>query len=338
MFLLPACSSVSYYWEKIQGHAEILDQQRPLQDVIDDPETAPEIKQRLINVQAARNFASKELLLPDNNSYRNYADIGRDYVVWTVVATPPYSVKAEQWCFLFVGCLSYRGYFSRQTAEEFANELKQQGKDVYVAGTKAYSTLGWFDDPLLNTMLYKNEAYRVGIIFHELAHQKMYVEDDTDFNEAFATTVEQQGVKRWFLLKGNKPKYKKYLLAKKRDEQFKQLLLDTKEQLKNLYAKKLDNTQMQNQKQQVFKDLQQRYQQYKSKWNNYSGYDKWMSQDLNNAHLALVATYNDLIPAFRGLFKAVNNDFKMFYKQVNELKEFEIKQRHRGLIKYAEKK
>lgn len=326
-FLLQGCSTAGYYWEKVQGHYEIVDKQQPVQDVIDNPETPSIVRERLINTQAARNFASVALQLPDNDSYRNYADIGRDYVVWTVVATPPYSVKAKEWCFIIVGCLSYRGYFSKQRAEEFAEELIKQNMDVYVSGTKAYSTLGWFDDPLLNTMLYRSEAYRVGIIFHELAHQKIYVEDDTSSNEAFATAVELEGVKAWFSQPEKKHEYKNYIISRQRDDDFKKMLKQARGQLNELYETNVKKEILEEKKAYIFRQLQESYKKFKQRWNNYSGYDKWMAKKLNNAHLALVATYNDRIPAFRNLFKQSGSDFKLFYQKVEKLMSLEKKER-----------
>lgn len=331
-FMLQACTSLGYYWEKVQGHAEILNKQRPLQEVIDDPKTTAEIKQRLQSAQQARDFASAVLKLPDNDSYRNYVDIERDYVVWTVVATPPYSIKAKQWCFLIVGCLSYRGYFSKQAAEEFAADLKKQGMDVYVAGTRAYSTLGWFDDPLLSTMLYKSEAHRIGIIFHELAHQQLFVEDDTAFNEAFASSVELQGIKAWFENKKDQQAYQDYQLSKNRDRDFKKLLQQTHEQLKRLYNSVQSKKDKASEKIAIFKTLTINYIKFKKQWDDYAGYDKWMSQELNNAHLALVATYNNWIPAFVALHKSANYDFELFYKNVKILSEKNKKQREKLLL------
>ncbi len=322
---------MGYYWEKIQGHAELLNKQQPVQGVIDNPQTDPEVKALLRNAQQARNFASKVLLLPDNESYRNYVDVGRDYVVWTVVATPPYSIEPKEWCFLIVGCLSYRGYFSKQAADTFAVTLKQQEMDVYVSGTKAYSTLGWFDDPLLSTMLYKSEAYRVGIIFHELAHQKIYVENDTAFNEAFATSVELEGIKAWFRKMDNPEKFKKYLIAKKRDKDFKSLLKFTRKELKVLYESNKTQQQLKAIKEKIFVRLQLSYKKFKIRWNNYSGYDRWMAQGLNNAHLALVATYNNWLPAFSRLFENANSDYNIYYKEVRRLAELDKLQREKQL-------
>ena len=324
---LQSCSSLGYYWEKIQGHAEIVNNQVPVQDVIDNPETSSIVRERLINVQAARDFATKVLQLPDNESYRNYVDIGRENAVWTVVATQPYSIKPKEWCFFIVGCLSYRGYFSKQKADEFAEELKKQNMDVYVSGTKAYSTLGWFNDPLLSSMLYKSEAYRVGIIFHELAHQKIYVEDDTASNEAFASTVELEGVKTWFNQAEKKHMYKDYLISRQRDEDFKNLLKQTRRQLNTLYNNESKKVDVEKQKVKVFELLQVAYKEFKHRWDNYSGYDKWMSNKLNNAHLALISTYNDRIPAFQALFKKANYDYKSFYEKVEQLMSIEKNKR-----------
>ena len=333
VFCLQSCTSLAYYWEKIEGHSEILNKQRPIQDVIDDPKTTQEIKQRLINAREARKFASEVLKLPENDSYRNYVDIGRDYVVWTVVATPPYSIKPKEWCFIIVGCLSYRGYFSKQSAEDFAAELRKRNMDVYVAGTKAYSTLGWFDDPLLNTMLYKSEAYRIGIIFHELAHQQMYADSDTAFNEAFATTVELQGIKHWFTLADKQQLYADYVAAKNRDKDFKNLLKQAQENLKSIYALEQSDNVLESKKMQVFKKLKNQYQKFKQRWSDYNGYDKWMSQPLNNAHLALVATYNNWVPALSQLFEQSNHDYKIFYKKIEQLKDLDKQQREVKLNK-----
>jgi len=331
--LMQGCSSLAYYWEKIQGHTEILSKQEPVQEVIDNPKTPDKVRQKLISTQKARVFASEVLQLPDNDSYKNYVDLKQDYVVWTVVATPPYSIKAKQWCFFIVGCLSYKGYFSEQDAEASAKELKAENMDVYVSGTKAYSTLGWFDDPLLSTMLYNSEAYRVGIIFHELAHQKMYVEDDTSFNEGFASTVELEGIQAWFSRDTKKEEYKRYIIFRERDDAFKKLLQATREELKQAYSLNLDSKAMHENKIKIFNELQLAYKKLKEQWRGYSGYDKWMSQDLNNAHLALIATYNDHIPAFRKLFKNVNNDYELFYQQVEKISELDKDKRSEELNK-----
>ena len=314
-----ACSVTGYYLDAINGHANILNQQRPVEDVLNDQAVSPLIREKLLNLVEARRFASNELLLLDNDSYRQYSDIKRQFVVWNVVATRPLSLKPKQWCYVFVGCMSYRGFFDEEKANNYANELQQQGWDVYVGGVKAYSTLGWFDDPFLNTMLYASEASRVGLLFHELAHQQVYRKNDSTFNESFATTVEQEGLRRWFMNKGNKKNYEDYLQASQRDQQFHQLLLKTQIELRKIYSRNIGDLDKLRYKNKQFQQLKTDYRQLKISWENISAYDAWMAKDLNNAHLALIATYNKLIPQFQTLLNRSGNNLEHFYQEVKNL-------------------
>lgn len=311
--------------DTINGHFEILDKARPIEDIIGENESE-ELTRKLKEFQQARKFATDVLLLPSNDSYKEYADIGRPFAVWNVIAAPALSVQPKKWCFIFVGCISYRGYFNKQDAELYAEELRKQGFDVYVAGARAYSTLGWFDDPLLNTMMYKSESARVGILFHELAHQKFYIDDDSAFNEAFATTIEQEGVKRWFRYKQNNNKlteFEKHLIRRK---EFSALLLHYRNVLKILYTTKSSKEFILSEKKKIFKEIKQDYTRLKRKWNGYDGYDKWMNQDLNNAHLALVSTYNDLVPIFSKKFNE-SQSISDFYEYIVNLSNYDIKKR-----------
>lgn len=328
-----ACSSFGYYMDLMSGHSELLEQQKPVAEILADKETKPKLRKLLETSQNIRDFASKSLHLPENDSYRLYADLKRRYAIWNVVAAKEFSVNAKKWCFLFVGCLSYRGYFSKQDAVEYANELKQEGYDVYVAGAKAYSTLGWFDDPLLNTMMYKSEALRAGIIFHELSHQVVYIDNDSAFNEAFATTVEQEGIRRWMGKQGKEKEYQTYLLNKKRESAFNHLLQTTREELKLLYKSKEIDLEKRKSKKHIFAVMQKKYHQLKELWGGYDGYDLWMSQEINNAHLLLIATYHDLVPIFQTMLIKENNNLKEFYKAVDkygslnkEQRNFQLKQ------------
>ena len=321
------CSSFGYYVDLMAGHNELVEQQKPVSEILASKETRPKLRELLKTSQNIRDFASKNLYLPENDSYRSYADLKRPYAVWNVVAAKEFSVNAKKWCFLIVGCLSYRGYFSKPDAAAYANELKKKGYDVYVAGANAYSTLGWFDDPLLNTMMYKSEARRAGIIFHELAHQVVYIDDDSAFNEAFATTVEQEGIRRWLTTKGKEETYQKYLVNKKRDAQLNALLKQTREALKAVYARKLSDADKRAAKQKVFAEMQGKYQQLKKSWQGYSAYDKWMQQDLNNAHLLLISTYHDMVPMFQAMLSQQNNNLKNFYTAVEKLGSLEKAQR-----------
>ena len=324
---LSACSSFGYYMDLMEGHSELMEQRKPIKELLSQNDTKSELRNLLVKSQKMRDFATKRLHLPDNNSYRMYADLKRNYVVWNVVAAKEFSVKARKWCFLFVGCLSYRGYFSKKDATLYANELKKKGYDVYVAGAKAYSTLGWFDDPLLNTMMYKSEAYRAGIIFHELAHQVVYIDDDSAFNEAFATTVEEEGIRRWLDKDGNVEKYKNYLLNKERENQLNQLLRTTREKLDYLYKSDVGSEKKRAAKKEIFSQMQNEYQQLKKSWKGYNAYDGWMNQNLNNAHLLLIATYNDLVPTFKAMLQNEKNDLKHFYRAVEKLAKLDKEKR-----------
>jgi len=334
---LGGCSNAGYYLGALSGHAQLLNAQHPLEQVLADPALPTETRVRLKTMQEARDFASRELGLPDNDSYRNYADLGREYAVWNVVATPPYSLTPKQWCFIFVGCISYRGYYQRQQAETYADALRAQGLDVQVAGVRAYSTLGWSDDPLLNTMLYRSEARRVGIIFHELAHQQLFIKDDSTFNESFATFVEQEGVRRWFLLRDQAQSghYQGYLDELDRDARFKQLLLQTREKLQRLYQQKTDEGYRRKEKARIFAELKRSFADLKKRDPAFSAYDRWMAQDLNNAHLALVATYHEYVPAFAQLLKAKQGDLRAFYRAAEDLAQKDQEKRRTQLQQWA---
>lgn len=329
---LSGCSSLSFYLDAVNGHAAILNQTRPVGEVIADPKTSTKARTALLDIQRARQFAVEALQLPANDSYRDYADIGREYAVWNVIATPELSVVPRQWCFLFAGCLNYRGYFSEQQADDYAADLDQQGYDTYVAGARAYSTLGWFDDPLLNTMLLHNEARRIGIVFHELAHQKLYLADDPAFNESFAVFIEQEGVRRWFAARERTQAYARYRQTVDRRRQFHALLLKTRQRLKQLYASDQGEAVKRTTKQQYFAQLKQAYQTLKREWGGYSGYDKWMQQPLNNAHLALIATYREQVAGFEQLLDSLDGDLRAFYQAVEELASLSPEQRKKALL------
>ncbi|MFO8025790.1 aminopeptidase [Thiohalophilus sp.] len=333
---LSGCSTVSYYLQAVNGHAAILNQARPVSEVISNPDTGTELRAALLDIQNARQFAVEALQLPDNDSYRYYADIDREYAVWNIIATPPLSIEPHQWCFLFAGCLNYRGYFSEQQANEYAAGLEKEGYDTYVAGARAYSTLGWFEDPLLNTMLLRNEARRVGIVFHELAHQKFYFADDPSFNESFAVFIEQEGVKRWFAARGRNQAYTHYRQTLERRRQFHNLLLTTRQRLKRLYASDLNDMLKQARKRHHFAQLKQDYQILKQQWAGYGGYDNWMQQRLNNAHLALIATYREQVAGFEQLLDSLDGDLTDFYKAIEKLAGLTPEQRKKILLNNVE--
>jgi predicted aminopeptidase len=317
--VLSGCASPLYYAQAISGQLEIIAKRRPIEEVLSDPATPAQTRGQLKLVQRLRDFASRELTLPDNQSYRRYADLGRPFAVWNVFAVPELSLEPKKWCFIVAGCVSYRGYFARDKAEQFAASLKRKGYDVYVGGVPAYSTLGWFDDPLLNTFIHKTEAELAGLLFHELAHQKIYVSGDSAFNESFATVIELEGVKRWFQQSGNAKEAEAYRQKIQRREQFTALMLKHRALLKDIYASNLSDAEKRLAKMRVFGELRNDYAKLKTSWNGYAVFDNWFAQDLNNAHLIAIGLYTQYVAAFQALLAQHGGDLATFYREVERL-------------------
>ncbi|HTW38089.1 MAG TPA: aminopeptidase [Steroidobacteraceae bacterium] len=312
---LPGC----YVLQAAHGEVAVLAKRRPIAQVIEDPKTPPRLRATLEQVRAAREFATRELYLPNNRSYRTYADIGRPYVVWNVVAAPEFSVVPQHWCFPIVGCVAYRGYFSERRARAFAAQLKARGFDVSLGGVPAYSTLGRFADPVLNTMLPYGNTELAGIIFHELAHQLLYVPGDSSFNEAFAVTVEHEGVKRWLLLQGRAADLARYEAADARDLAYVRLFRRYRAMLARLYASGLAVARMRERKRAVFAALAADMSRLAARSRGPAPYQDWIDAGLNNADLASVATYYDCVPGFERLLRADGGDLKRFYANVRNL-------------------
>ena len=313
---LTGCSTLNFYGQAVRGQVELLRARRPLAMVIDDPTTPPAIQIKLRVAAAARTFASDALALPANASYTTYADLHREYMVWNVFAAPPYSLELHHSCYLIVGCLTYRGYFSAADAKAYGATLRQQGLEVFVGGVAAYSTLGWFSDPVASTMLKGSSAELVKTVFHELAHQLIYVPDDATFNESFATSVANLGFVRW---RAQDPMARAVIDDVRDDAPLIALLLDTRVQLETLYASALPPADKEARKQVLFAELNTSYLALKAKWGGTPTYDRWMTEDMNNAKLASVATYHDYVPAFTALFHRAGDDFSRFYASVRDL-------------------
>lgn len=316
--LLVACTEVGYYTQCVSGHWDVMRRCRPIDELLADNSLPADRRAQLTTIQAARNFASAELGLPDNDSYRKFADLERPYVVWNVVAVPEFSLEPKQWCFPVAGCVSYRGYFDEAAAHHEADRLAGEGYETDVYGVQAYSTLRWFDDPVLNTFLDGPELRAVALVFHELAHQVVYVADDSRFNEAFASTVELEGIKRWLKQNGTDAQWAQYRAHAERAEAFHALLLKSRERLADLYAGPLGDSAKRQGKAEILEATRRSYNELKASWNGYAGYDTWMSRGFNNARLASVATYRDLVPAFQGLLAAAGGDLPAFYEKVRE--------------------
>lgn len=330
---LNGCSHIAYYGQAAAGQWDIFRRSQPIAQVVANPTTSDTLKQQLSDILQIRAFASQKLYLPDNRSYTYYADLERPYAVWSVVAAPRFSLTPKQWCFLLLGCISYRGYFSQEKAQLLAAELRAQDYDVYVAGVVAYSTLGWFVDPVLNTVLAWSRPHIASVIFHELAHQQLYIPNDTTFNESFAVTIEKVGVERWLAQQGTPEESTAYQVSRQREAEFIDLVLATRNRLQVIYQKDLPRTELQLAKESAFDDLRNQYVQLRARWGNYTGYDKWFKDDLNNAKLASVVTYQALVPSFRALLAQKKGDLPSFYAEVEKLGKLSKEQRYLALEK-----
>ena len=334
--LTGGCSSVGYYSQSAMGQLSLWWNAEPINDILSDSEKSHDLKQRLELVLEIRSFASEQLALPDNDSYREYVELDREYVVWNVVAAPEFSMKMQEWCFPIVGCLRYRGYFAQEDAEVLGQELRDKGLDVVVYGVAAYSTLGWFDDPILNTVIKRKEAALAGLVFHELAHQQLFIKGDTAFNEGFAKTVELVGVQRWMRHRNSPELIQEFMQRQERKKQFLQLVSDTSAKLKQLYISEIPDEQKRSTKAQIFESMRTQYVQLKQSWGGNTAYDKWFAKDLNNAKLGAVATYEDYVPAFLRLLEQNKQDLPAFFKAAKELGELpkvERGERIKGLLK-----
>jgi len=330
---LPGCGTV-YVMQAAGGEWQVMRARRPIDKVLKDPKTPQELRDTLAEVNAAREFASHELALPDNRSYRTYADVRRPYVVWNVVAAPEFSVHPKQWCFPIAGCVAYRGYFVEKRARSFAADLSKRGFDVTLDGVPAYSTLGKFADPVLSTMLPYGPDELAAIIFHELAHQLLYVKNDTQFNEAFATTVENAGLERWLTLNGHADRIQRYRKDSTREREYVDVFARTRAQLARLYASGLPVAAMRAQKAQTFAALADEIKGLEKRQGVKSTvYDEWIKEGLNNARLASEANYYDCVPGFERLLVEQGNDLPRFYAAARELARLPMTERHEKLCK-----
>jgi len=317
LLMLSACSTLSYYSQTAKGHLTLMAKRKPIKRVLQDASVTEDRKRQLKLVQEILDFAHQRLKLPDNGSYEKYVELRRKAVTWNVIVTPKYSMTPSQWCFPVVGCISYKGYFSEKKALKEAKSLEALGYDVYVADATAYSTLGWFKDPIVSTMLDHGIILTAETIFHELAHQQVYHKNDSEFNEAFATAVGQVGTRLW--LKQKHPdSLKFYQEHLRKQRQFIGLLLDTSKRLDKLYHIKMSDNETEKKKQQIIQELRKRYAQLKQSWHGDNRYDAWFDKPINNARLALIGVYFEQIPKFVRLIEQGNYDFPKFYQKMKE--------------------
>lgn len=331
---LSGCHTLSFYGQAVKGQYEIFAHQEPIEKLAAEPNTPSTLKGRFTLLEELRAFASTELKLPTDSHYRKYVDVHRPYVVWNVEAAPEFSLQPKTWWYPLLGSLEYRGYFSKAGATNYAASLRAQGYDVSVGGVGAYSTLGWFKDPVLNTFIFEDDADLAEIIFHELAHQRLFVRGDTDFNEAFATTVGQEGARRWLRARNNSAALEEYLKHLQRTDEFVHLVMKTRLRLETLYGDRLtadgkihaadkksaeSSETLRAEKQRVLSDMQAEFGRLRSTWGGDCEYDGWFKHPINNAQLNSVAAYYDLVPAFEQLLAANGGDMKKFYQAAEGL-------------------
>lgn len=318
LLVFGGCATLGWYGQAARGQMELLLKRKDIEKLLASPDTPDRQRQKLELVLAVREFAGDELGLPDNGSYSGFVKIDRDAVVYNVIAAPEFSVEPKTWCYPLVGCLAYRGYFDRSDAEHRAEKLAEDGYDTMVSPVAAYSTLGRFDDPVTSPMLEFGETRLAGLLFHELAHQRVFVKGETGFNEAYATAVEREGLRRWLQHDDDGAALETWQASRRLDAAFTEMLLETRSDLEALYARDMSPEDMRAEKRAVFEDLRQRHARFVEKTGD-NRFEAWMRRDLNNAYLALLATYESGTDAFADLLAECDGDFERFHQAVERL-------------------
>ena len=333
--LTSGCSTLGYYAQAVNGHLSLLQSAKPVAEWTADPATPQALRTRLELTQRMRDFAVSELKLPDNDSYRRYADLQRSAAVWNAVAAPELGLTLKTWCFPVLGCVGYRGYYSREGADTLSTQLKAEGWETLVYGVPAYSTLGlsnWVGgDPLLNTFVNWSEGELARLIFHELSHQVVYADDDTTFNESFATAVERIGARRWLAQHASPQTRADHEAQAQRQQEFRALTLRWRGELDALYKTDLPDAAKRERKAALMAQMRAEYQAIKTaRWGGFAGYDGWFER-ANNASFAVLAAYNELVPEFEALFVRSGSDFHRFYAEVKRLAALPKAQRRAAL-------
>ncbi|MEH6388040.1 aminopeptidase [Pseudomonas profundi] len=328
--LFAGCSTAEYAHQAWQGQRAVIRDSVPIRAILEDPTADPNLQSRLAAALQARRFASDTLALPDNPSYTRYTALPRLYVVWNVFVTPEFSLDPVEHCYLVAGCVAYKGYFQEARAHREASAWRERGMDVFVGGVPAYSTLGWYDDPVLSSMMHWDDDYVAKLIFHELAHQQFYIKDDTAFNESFASFVGQQGLRQWRASRNLPPPD---MALDRRQQQLTELVLAARDGLATLYASDLSEAEKRAAKTERFAQLRADYQRLRDEqWEGFAGFDQWFGDSLNNAALLPFGLYDQWIPAFERLFQQLGEDWTAFYAAVEQLGNMEGPDRTRRLV------
>jgi predicted aminopeptidase len=350
LVVVSGCQTIGFYSQALKGQYQLFAHEQSIDRLLANSNTPPKLKARLLLVEDLRGFAKDNLKLPVKGHYKKYVDVHRSYVVWNVEAAPEFSLQPRAWWYPLVGSLEYRGYFSEKGARNYGDKLAKKGNDVFIGGVQAYSTLGWFEDPLLNTFIFEPEPDLAEVLFHELGHQRVFARGDTDFNEAFATAVGQEGARRWLRSKNDQSSYNAYVNELERTVQFVNLVMKTRKALKELYGdqqtedgklkataknKDVPTETLRQQKLQVLQQLQTDYADLKQQWGGAREYDGWFARKVNNAQLNSVAAYYDLVPGFERLIEISGNDLEKFYNEAEKLSKMPKTARHQWLQRLA---
>jgi predicted aminopeptidase len=327
VLLSSGCADLGYYWHSAKGHMEVMNRRVAIKDLLRDPQTDTELKQRLTLVREIREFAFNRLRLPESGSYSDYAQLDNPYVLQNLFAAPEFSTQLLSWCYPVAGCTSYRGFYEQQRLDAFVAGLKADKNEVHISRVPAYSTLGWFDDPVLSSFINWPDHRLAGLLFHELTHQRIYIDGDSRFNESLASAVQLVGIRLWLEYKNQPLLLEKYNrgLVYRRDVA--QLIESARDQLEKIYKNGETDDWKRQQKQKIFQLMRDQYEDISRRHNYRDGYAKWVAADLNNAKLGSVSTYNALIPAFVSMITALDNDFERFYRYAEKLGESDKEKR-----------
>ncbi len=330
--LLTSCADLGYYWHTAKGHLAIMDKRVAIDDLLANPELDPTLKQRLELVRKIRRFAIDRLALPESGSYTDYAQLDRPYALQNLFAAPEFSTSLLSWCYPFAGCTNYRGFYEQQRLDDFVKTLKVDNNDIHIGRVPAYSTLGWFDDPVLSSFIDWPDHRLAGLLFHELTHQRIYIDDDSKFNESLASAVQQVGIRLWLKSHGEQAQLDRYdrSLLYRRDVVL--LIESGRDRLADIYKSDQNDDWKREQKQKTFTSLRNQYEEISLKHDYCDGFAKWFSKKLNNAKLGAVSTYNDLIPAFFAMINAHDNDFERFFDYAEKIGDMDKERRNQCLI------
>jgi predicted aminopeptidase len=323
LLLLSGCADTGYYWHNANGHLAVMSQRTDIDELLADDQLDAELRKRLQLVQEIRRFSIERLDLPANDSYASYVELDRPYVVQNIFAAPEFSTRLYEWCYPVIGCASYRGYYDEARMLAYSDDLKSSGLEVYIGKVSAYSTLGWFDDPVLSSFVNWPDYRLAGLLFHELTHQQIYIDNDTTFNESLASAVQQVGTELWLKSRHQSDQLDQLASWSRYRDEVIVLIGSTREQLAEIYAGDMDDASKRERKAQIFAGARDAHAEIAAKREIKGGFTRWFAGELNNAKIGSVAAYNSLTPAFINMIRAHKLDFAPFYEYAQAVGDLE---------------